>query len=219
MFPPGPQVGSRKPVPGVTLPNVVFPPKSPPPPKVPPASVTPPNVVFPQPQKHSATTGVNAETACSTALFGCPGSKCACGGTCGATSQGAGLAVVSPLATGVFILRASTTYLTGWSPRRADYVIATVELIAALTASVEVRLFTKNLDFTGNGTNVDVSTLITISSAGRAKAEWGPFTGIGIRELVRYQLKVNPTNPPNANAFAVFRMLTPVWFDEVRVPA
>lgn len=76
-----------------------------------------------------------------------------------------------------------------------------------------MKLFTKNLGESGNGTNVDVGTSLTMATADRRLvAEWGPSTGIGLGRLVRYQVQV--TTP--ANGTATFRILDPVWFDAVR---
>jgi hypothetical protein len=106
-----------------------------------------------------------------------------------------------------------------WFPRRADNLIATLDLIVAKTSELLVFAFTKNLSDRGNGTVVDVGTLITLSSPGRAQVEWGPDTGIGLKELVRYKFVCHPQTVVVPNPCAVFRMLSPVWFDTVRGPS
>lgn len=108
---------------------------------------------------------------------------------------------------------------SAWFPRRRDYLIATAELIAASSAKVDVYVFTKNFKDSGNGTNVNVSTSITLTSPGRAYNEWRPDTGSGLKELVRYKFVCTVQNPAGPNPSALFRMLSSVWFDAARAPA
>lgn len=124
------------------------------------------------------------------------------------------MSVVAP----VYFLRAGTEVLTTWVDRKGDYLIATAELVSALSADLEVRVYTRDIDASGDGEVVGPSTLISLSSPGRQALEWGPFTGVGLRQLVRYRLTIVNHDPPDANAFIICRMLSPVWFDAVRVP-
>ncbi len=101
-----------------------------------------------------------------------------------------------------------------WFNRRSDYVRLTADLISrTVSTSLEVRLFTKERTQAGNGSEVDASTTILLSSNGRLTAEWGPATGTGLKELVRYRFQ-NTSNDPTT--WLVFRMLNALWFDAVR---
>ena len=102
-----------------------------------------------------------------------------------------------------------------WMVRQGDYLIATADLVHEFDGGVlDVDVFTKSMTDTGNGTNVDSTVKISATIAGRrVAAEWGPHTGIGLRELVRFRFK----NRTNANSsWVMFRMLRSVWFDAVR---
>jgi hypothetical protein len=76
----------------------------------------------------------------------------------------------------------------------------------SLLGTFEVKLYHKNADDTGDGTAVAGS--ITRDSAGQSSAV---FTGL--EELVRYRFRVSATTL--GQEWALFRMLSPVWFDTV----
>jgi hypothetical protein len=106
-----------------------------------------------------------------------------------------------------------------WFSRCGDYLRATVDLVASRSIGLRVLAMTKNETSTGDGSVVDVSTLIQIASPGRQTAEWNPSTGVGLRELVRYRFSTYIPSPPlSSDPFVVFRMLAPCWFDAVRNP-
>ena len=75
-----------------------------------------------------------------------------------------------------------------------------------------VEVFTKNKEDTSDGTNADsgATTKITLTTATRGTTEWGPSLSPALKELVRYKYTVT-TN------WVLFRMLTPVWFNAVKV--
>lgn len=101
-----------------------------------------------------------------------------------------------------------------WFVRRSDFARLTADVIALTTStSLEVRLFTKSRDQVGDGTEVDAGTSIVLANAGRSTVEWGPATGGGLRELVRYRFENTSADP---NKWVVFRMLSALWFDAVR---
>jgi len=90
---------------------------------------------------------------------------------------------------------------------------ATADLVSIVGAGgLTVRLFSKNKGDTGNGTEVDASTSISLSSSGRSTAEWGPSTGTGIKQLVRYKFTASSVFGKES---ALFRMIYPLWFDAV----
>ncbi len=95
-----------------------------------------------------------------------------------------------------------------WMPRQGDDLRVTAELVDKATANLEVRVFHKNREDTTNGTDADASTTITLSSVGRADAEW-----TGLEELVRYKFTSTGTT---ASHYVLFRILSPVWFDAVQ---
>ena len=113
------------------------------------------------------------------------------------------------------VLEAGDVVFSPWTPRRADRVRATLDVIAISGPQITVDLFTKNTRGTGNGNIVDAGTSIVASTTGRVTQAWGPTTGIGLRELVRYRFTIGPTAGLRTNV--VFRMLPPVWYNSVYV--
>jgi hypothetical protein len=81
--------------------------------------------------------------------------------------------------------------------------------------SITVRLYTKDSDDVGDGVEVDSTTTISTSTTGRRVSEWGPGTGIGIKELVRYKVVAVSTG---LSPTVTLRMLDNCWFDTVRSP-
>jgi len=109
----------------------------------------------------------------------------------------------------------TTKVYSPWMPRQGDYIRATLEAVKLTEAGLEVRLFTKSSDDTGAGTEVHSSTKITTSgtTAGQfITQEWGPTTGSGLKDLVRYEFSNTSTT---ATDWVLFRMLPAVWFDAV----
>lgn len=112
------------------------------------------------------------------------------------------------------MLEAGDQVFSPWMDRRADRVRATLDVIA-IGPQITVDLFTKNTRGAGNGNIVDSGTSIVASTTGRTTQSWGPTTGIGLRELVRYRFTIGPTAGQRTNV--VFRMLPPVWYSSVYV--
>jgi hypothetical protein len=98
-----------------------------------------------------------------------------------------------------------------WMPRGGDNVLINLDLVevtfGSLTGTFEVKLYHRDTDGTGDGAALAGS--ISRDSAGRSTAE---FTGL--KELVRYRFRVSATTL--GQEWALFRMLSPVWFDTVR---
>jgi hypothetical protein len=116
-------------------------------------------------------------------------------------------------------LHTGSTVYSDWFPRCGDYLIATLELIRANSAKIDVAVLTKNYEDTGPGTIVSAGITIVLSSPGRAYNEWSPSTGIGLKELVRYRFTCTVQSGFGATSSALFRMLSPVWFDAVTAPS
>ncbi len=110
-------------------------------------------------------------------------------------------------------LPAGKTVLSQWTERRGDCLRATLDLLKTTAGSLTVALFTKASSQAGDGGEVDVTTRIVRSTTGRTTVEWGPRTGSGLKDLVRYQFQV----ATGTFGITVFRMLPPVWFDTVRL--
>lgn len=166
----------------------------------------------PRPETSSPST---LEAGCSSRT----GGECHCkGGDCKAGSAAfRATGVVSvPSRAAVLTLRTGTTVLSKWFPRRGDSMIVLAEALANITAKLEVRVFSRPIDGTGNGTVVDSTRLVSLSAPGRQAVEWGPSTGTGLRELVRLEYRVIAINPPSTIASARFRILGLVWFDALR---
>ena len=96
-----------------------------------------------------------------------------------------------------------------WFPRGGDRVIITAEAVEIGDADVEVRLYTKSAEDEGSGSDVTSGTNFTIGgSVGRTSGTWGAE----LKDMVRYRFEVTGTQ---AGDWLLFRMLPPVWFDEV----
>lgn len=99
-----------------------------------------------------------------------------------------------------------------WFPRKGDSLRATAELVQVNGGTLKVEVFSKNTEDTGDGTNADAATNITLAATGRTTAEWTSGTAT-LKELVRYRFKVTGTV---VSDWVLFRMLSPVWFDTVK---
>lgn len=95
-----------------------------------------------------------------------------------------------------------------WFPRRGDYVRVTVDIVAVEDATLTIELATKNSEDTGDGSVI--ATSMSAASVGRVDEEWGPDE---LEELVRYKFTALGET---SDAWVLFRMLTPVWFDAVK---
>jgi len=96
---------------------------------------------------------------------------------------------------------AALSFYSPWFPRQGD--------------NLRVTVFTKNNEDTGDGSDADAGTSIVASATGRSTAEWTSGTA-GLKELVRYKYSVQSTGT-GATDWVLFRMLTPVWFNTVKV--
>ena len=114
----------------------------------------------------------------------------------------------------------SVTMFSPWFQRGGDFATFTAEVAAiagtSTGATLTVRAFHKNADETGDGTDVDTSTKIELTTATRLAATWpvqSSSTVKGFKQLVRYQFSLSATG---GTAYATFRMLSPIWFDNVK---
>lgn len=112
------------------------------------------------------------------------------------------------------VIHDGTEVFSPWTERQGDYLRATLDVIRGnLGTALEVRLFSKNKNETGDGSEVDASTFISATAIGRTTIEWGSDTGTGLKELVRYWFSCGGSV---GATWMVFRMLSPVWFDAIR---
>lgn len=104
----------------------------------------------------------------------------------------------------------SSKVFSPWMARRGDNLRATAELVdvSGTGATLTVRVFTKKADESGDGTDANASTTISLTAAGRSDAEW---SGNELLDMVRYQFEVGDST----GDWVLFRMLSPVWFDSV----
>ena len=107
-----------------------------------------------------------------------------------------------------------------WMPRGGDLARFTLDAISfgqtgGGVAELSVRAFTKNTQDTGDGADADTSVSIVRTTEGRTTAEWASTASTGFKELVRYKFTLT-NNSDVGTVWALFRMLTPVWFDAVR---
>ena len=102
-----------------------------------------------------------------------------------------------------------------WFPRGGDNVSVTLEVVDVDSATIEVELFTKNSEQSGDGVDTDSTNTVNISrnTLGRTSKEWAPTdnANLSILEMVRYKFIVKADGN-----WVLFRMLPPVWFDSVR---
>ena len=110
---------------------------------------------------------------------------------------------------------AALSFYGPWFSRGGDNLRVTVDIIQRVSSQLTIRVFTKNSEDTGDGSDADVGTSIVASATGRATAEWTSGTA-GLKELVRYKYTVQSTGT-GAGDWILFRMLAPVWFDTVKV--
>jgi len=96
--------------------------------------------------------------------------------------------------------------------REGDNVLFTADLVHSLKDELEVKVYHKNRNEAGQGTPVG-STVLT-SSVGRKTRK-----ASSLKELVRYHIKCNSTGISLGYEYVLFRMLSPVWFDDVKAPA
>ena len=99
-----------------------------------------------------------------------------------------------------------------WMVRRGDNIQIVAEALAFIGSSPElsVELYTKNSEDPGDGD--PLGTALTITSVGPASKEFS-----GCDELVRYKYTYSSSSA-NSYDYALFRMLSPVWFDDVLAP-
>jgi hypothetical protein len=98
-----------------------------------------------------------------------------------------------------------------WFPRGGDNAYFTLEVVAISSANmtVEVEVFHKTREDTGDGTQLGSAWDRT--AVGREAAE---FTGL--KEMVRFKYTFTSAS---GTQWATFRMLQPVWFDTVATSA
>ena len=111
----------------------------------------------------------------------------------------------------------TTEVYSPWMPRGGDAMLVTLDVIevGGTSPQIEVRVWTKKSEDSGNGVNSETTTTtqkIQRSDAGRTTLEWSveENANVDLLDLVRYKFTVTGTD-----AFVLFRMLPPVWFDAV----
>lgn len=102
-----------------------------------------------------------------------------------------------------------TVLYSPWFSREGDHAFFCLEIVALSEAVVQVEVFTKAAEDPGDGTAVSGS--LSASSVGKTEAEFG-----GLEQLVwfKYTVSVDAASL-ESSAWALFRMLPPVWFDAV----
>ena len=97
-----------------------------------------------------------------------------------------------------------------WVPRGGDNGTFTVDVVelAGTGAQLDVTVIHKNDSTTGAGAPVSGGTM-AISAEGVGRVDCS-----GLKEMVRYRFELNKAGPSDARA--LFRVLAPVWFDDVR---
>jgi hypothetical protein len=111
------------------------------------------------------------------------------------------------------LLFKGASVFTPWFPRQGDVVRVTAECVVVSGATLTIRLFGKNSDDPGDGTDLDSGTTIALSTPGQVSAEWKnpspPTLGV-VKQLVRFKLSVAGSN---ATDWILYRILPACWFD------
>ncbi len=99
-----------------------------------------------------------------------------------------------------------------WMLRGGDNLRATLEVVKrGSSATITVRVFTKNSEDAGDGADADSATTLAGGVAGRYVAEWASNAGKGAKAMVRYKFTVSGAE----GDWTLFRMLPATWFDSV----
>jgi hypothetical protein len=103
-------------------------------------------------------------------------------------------------------LFAGNAVYSPWMARQGDSIRVTLDVVKFNSPSnLTVTLFEKNTETTGDGL-AHGGAAITATAVGRTTAEYS-----AVLELVRYKFSVTGS----AGTSALFRMLSPVWWDDV----
>lgn len=108
------------------------------------------------------------------------------------------------------------TVYSPWFPRQADRLRVFAECIAVNGGNLQIDLYTKNEEETGDGAPVNTAVSIQLSAPGISPAaEWKTVAGQeGVQQLLRFRYVAGGVN---ANSWTLFRLLPAVWFDAVAV--
>jgi len=100
-----------------------------------------------------------------------------------------------------------------WIPRKGDNVRFTVEVVQNYFTTLNVELYQKNYDETGNGAATSVSVDFD-NTTGRAVMEL-----LGSKELLRVKLTMAAAEgiTDSEVGTVLLRFLQPVWFEAVKV--
>lgn len=108
---------------------------------------------------------------------------------------------------GQYLISGDTVY-SPWISREGDLLRVHYDAIAlGKGALCGLQVFHKNRQDTGPGTMAGTVTL-NVSAVGVTGSEFSD-----LKEMVRY--KMFCTSPTKGN-YALFRILSPIWFDQVR---
>ncbi len=107
-----------------------------------------------------------------------------------------------------------------WFPRGGDHARFTVDVVSMGQSGggvpeILVRVWTMSTEETGDGADADATVSIVRTTVGRTIQEWLSTSTTGFKELVRYKFSVSNTSDVGT-VWALFRMLSPVWFDAVK---
>ena len=103
---------------------------------------------------------------------------------------------------------AGLTIYSPWFPRQADNVRFNIDLDDVNGATLDIVLFHKNREDTGDGSTTGTS-ISALNTLGRTVAEFK-----GLKEMVRYKFVVK-ADSNGTLGWILFRMLPPIWFDSV----
>lgn len=96
-----------------------------------------------------------------------------------------------------------------WFPRGGDNITATVDVIEVEGATITIRVFTKAAEDNGPGVDADNTKTLARSTTGRDDETWPG----DCKDLVRYKFTISGGG--EAGKWILFRMLPPIWFDDV----
>jgi len=101
------------------------------------------------------------------------------------------------------VLFTNETLLTPWFPRAADNAVFTVELIFTIGSTLDVKVYHKNSEDTGDGSNSTAGTFTGLTAAGL-----GVLEVTDLKEMVRFEVKAT------SGTALRYRFLDTTWFNK-----
>lgn len=106
-------------------------------------------------------------------------------------------------------LLSDTKVFSPWFPREADNAVFSYEQIKLTGDAFNVKVYHKNTEDTGDGSDTGVS----FSQIG--STDIYSTTATGLKELIRFSVEVTG-DWSGGSKFVVYRMLAPTWYNTIK---